>query len=61
MTNEVYRVGQRVKRPQLAATMRIIARDGADALYDGELSDALLSDIKDNGGIITRQDLRDYK
>lgn len=60
-TNAVYGVGQKVKRPQLAKTMRVIARDGASALYDGELTDALLSDIRANDGIITRQDLKDYK
>lgn len=35
--------------------------DGAKALYDGELTSALLSDITANGGIITAQDLKDYK
>lgn len=57
----MYKVGQRVKRPQLAKTFKIIARDGASALYDGELTEALLKDIADNDGIITRQDLKDYK
>lgn len=50
-----------MKRPQLANTFRVIAKDGAKALYDGELTSALLSDITANGGIITAQDLKDYK
>lgn len=41
--------------------MRVIARDGVDALYDGELTEALLSDIEESGGIITKQDMKDYK
>lgn len=45
----------------MAKTFKIIARDGASALYDGELTEALLKDIADNDGIITRQDLKDYK
>lgn len=57
----MYKVGQKVKRPQLAETFKIIARDGASALYDGQLTDALVSDIRESGGIITRQDLKDYK
>lgn len=60
-TNTVYEIGQKIKRPRLAETIRIIARDGAKALYDGELTDALISDIRANGGIITKQDMQNYK
>lgn len=57
-TNLTYSVGQRVKRLKLAETLKIIACDGAKALYNGELTDALLSDIKAAGGIITREDMK---
>ena len=50
-----------MKRPQLAETMRHIARDGAKALYDGVLTDALVSDIQENGGIITKEDFKSYE
>lgn len=54
-------VGHKVKRPQLAKTLKVIARDGASAFYDGELTKLLLEDIQENGGIITAQDLKNYK
>lgn len=54
-------MGQKVKRLQLAETMRIIARDGVNAIYDGALTDALVSDIQASGGIITREDFKNYK
>ena len=60
-TNEPYTVGQNIKRPDLAKTIRTIARDGAQALYDGVLTDGIVKDIQNNGGIITREDLKQYK
>ena len=60
-TNEPYKLGQKIKRPDMARTIRTIARDGAPALYDGVLTEAFVKDIHDNGGIITKEDLKQYK
>ena len=60
-TDLVYRIGQKVKRPQLANTLKVIARDGVKALYDGELTQTWLNDITKNGGIISKEDLLQYK
>lgn len=61
VTRLPFPVGHKVKRPQLARTLKVIARDGASAFYDGELTKLLLEDIQENGGIITAQDLKEYK
>ncbi|CAF0992915.1 unnamed protein product [Rotaria sordida] len=60
-TNELYGSGDFMKRPKLARTLEIIAEQGADAFYTGELSDKIVKEIQDRGGIITKQDLIDYE
>ncbi|XP_050439961.1 scoloptoxin SSD14-like [Adelges cooleyi] len=59
-TGSVKKAGDVYKLPKLAEAMRIIARDGADALYKGQLTADFLKDIKNNGGIITADDLANY-
>ncbi|CAK8693132.1 unnamed protein product [Clavelina lepadiformis] len=55
--------GDIVRRPQLAVTLRIIAEEGAQAFYNGRLTDDIVADLKDGFGdsIITKQDLIDYR
>ncbi|XP_071533348.1 scoloptoxin SSD14-like isoform X2 [Panulirus ornatus] len=59
-TGTVYKEGDILKRPQLAKTLRII-QDDPDALYTGQLADKLAEDIQSFKGIITAEDLRNYK
>ncbi|XP_050430894.1 scoloptoxin SSD14-like [Adelges cooleyi] len=59
-TGRVKKAGDIYKLPELAETMRIVAKHGADALYNGELTQQLIEDIKDAGGIITADDLANY-
>ncbi|CAF3773833.1 unnamed protein product, partial [Rotaria sordida] len=59
-TNELYVAGDLMKRPKLARTLEIIAEQGVDAFYTGELSDKIVKEIRARGGIITKQDLVDY-
>ncbi|CAF3967088.1 unnamed protein product, partial [Rotaria sordida] len=59
-TNELYGAGDIMKRPKLARTLEIIAEQGADAFYTGELANKIIKEIQDQGGIITKQDLADY-
>ena len=60
-TGEPWREGHLVKRPVLADTLQAIAEGGAAALYGGEVGKKLADDIQKNGGIITLQDLADYR
>jgi len=59
-TNELYSTGDIMKRPKLARTLEIIAEQGPDAFYLGELADKIVKEIQDRGGIITKQDLAEY-
>ncbi|CAF4519605.1 unnamed protein product, partial [Rotaria magnacalcarata] len=49
-----------MRRPKLALTLDIIANQGAEAFYTGNLSDTIVKEIQDRGGIITKQDLEEF-
>ncbi|XP_073702530.1 glutathione hydrolase 1 proenzyme-like [Garra rufa] len=46
---------------KLADTYEKIAEGGADVFYNGPLTEIIVDDIKQQGGIITREDLMNYK
>ncbi|QUS56574.1 gamma-glutamyltransferase [Pseudovibrio brasiliensis] len=54
-------VGDWVINDNLADTLAIIAKDGADALYTGELANEIISDLRANGGLLSLEDLSAYK
>jgi gamma-glutamyltranspeptidase/glutathione hydrolase/leukotriene-C4 hydrolase len=62
-TDFVWREGDIIRRPKLAESLEIIAQDGVDALYKkgGKLLKPLIEDIKKIDGIITEQDILDYR
>ena len=55
------RAGARVVQPEYAQTLRTIARQGAGALYSGELGDALVETMAHTGGLVGRVDLDGYR
>ena len=57
----LYAAGEVFKQPQLATTLRRIADEGADAFYRGAIADLIVADMAANGGLITREDLVDYR
>ena len=56
-----YDVGESIKNPDLAATLRLIAKGGADAFYKGEMAEKIAKAVQDAGGILTAADLAAYK
>lgn len=62
VTNRTYKLNELIRRPKLAETLEVIAKEGANALYGGgSLVKGLIEDIAEHGGIITEEDLLDYK
>ena len=55
------RPGARLSMPQLAASLRTLARDGQDSFYRGELARQLIDGVQSLGGLLTAADLADYK
>ncbi|HDZ06198.1 hypothetical protein LCGC14_0291990 [marine sediment metagenome] len=56
-----YKVGDIIKYPKLAQTLRTIAKKGRDGFYKGEIAQKLASFIQANGGFVTEEDLEDYQ
>ncbi|XP_076438687.1 glutathione hydrolase 1 proenzyme-like [Babylonia areolata] len=59
-TGELYKAGETIKLPLLAATLKRVAKGGEKAFYNGSLMEDVLADLQDIGSIITRQDLQNY-
>jgi gamma-glutamyltranspeptidase/glutathione hydrolase len=53
--------GERVVQRDLGDLLRRVARQGAAALHQGEVAAAIDEWMRDNGGILTSQDLADYQ
>ena len=45
------RLGDVVKNRDLAATLRALARDGAESFYTGEIARRIADDMRQNGGL----------
>jgi len=56
-----YMVGERIVLKDLAQTLRHISDEGIDVFYKEEIGDAIVEDMKKNGGILTKKDLHAYK
>jgi gamma-glutamyltranspeptidase/glutathione hydrolase len=55
------RPGERFRNPDLAQTYRLIARDGREAFYAGEIADRIAACSETEGGLLSRADLRDHR
>ncbi|MFH1810454.1 MAG: gamma-glutamyltransferase [Pseudomonadota bacterium] len=54
-------VGNLLLQRDLASTLRLVAKQGSKAFYSGELAQAVVADMAENGGLITAQDLKSYQ
>jgi gamma-glutamyltranspeptidase len=57
----VPKAGDRFVNKDYGATLRAIARDGADAFYRGSIARRIADDMARNGGLITLDDLAQYR
>jgi gamma-glutamyltranspeptidase / glutathione hydrolase len=64
VNGEVHPVGHVLRNPELAAVMRRIAREGADALHKGDIAQAIVDKVQKhpaNPGRMTMADLAGYQ
>jgi gamma-glutamyltranspeptidase/glutathione hydrolase len=57
----IFNVGDTIKYPALAETLRRIAKNGKDEFYKGETAERLVRFLQEKGGIITMEDLASYE
>lgn len=53
--------GQLFKQPELAATLKRIAKEGQDDFYRGKTAKLIVKHMQKTGGIISARDLAEYK
>ena len=56
-----YQPGERLKQPELAHSLKLIAAKGADGFYKGETARKLVKAVNDAGGNMSLQDLANYE
>ncbi len=56
-----YAAGERLKQPELARTLQLIAQDGSDAFYAGPIAQAIVTASAAGGGIFTLRDFAGYR
>lgn len=56
-----YEVGEILVQKDLANSLRLIAREGSQAFYQGEIAEAIAADMTAQGGLITKADLVAYQ
>ena len=58
---KMWKAGDTLKQPELAATLKRIAKNGAEDFYGGETARMIAADMEKSGGLVTLQDLAAYK
>ncbi len=57
----IKQVGDRLHNPDMAATLRRIAKVGAEDFYTGEIAERIAADMDANGGLLSARDLAEYR
>jgi gamma-glutamyltranspeptidase / glutathione hydrolase len=57
----ILRVGETMRNPDMARTLRRIAASGPALFYEGEIAREIADDMARNGGLVTLDDLRGYR
>lgn len=56
-----YKVGEIMKLPELATSLGMIAKGGADVFYRGAIAKKIVADLQANGGMLTANDFANHK
>jgi len=57
----VHDLGARVRNPDMARTLRLVAEHGAEIFYSGAVAETIATDMARHGGLLTYDDLRNYR
>jgi gamma-glutamyltranspeptidase / glutathione hydrolase len=57
----LYKMGDLFVQSDLANTLKIISDKGASGFYQGYIADLIVEEMKTNRGLITHEDLKNYK
>lgn len=60
-TGRFLEVGETIRRPAYAETLRQVAKHGSDAFYTGPIAEAMAAKVQKAGGIMTVEDLQHYQ
>jgi gamma-glutamyltranspeptidase/glutathione hydrolase len=52
--------GEAIVQPQLAASLELLAEEGARPFYEGQIAAAVAEQLREQGGLLTRADLAAY-
>lgn len=56
-----WRPGDRLRQPDLARTLDVLAEQGPDAFYQGAIAQDIVAEMNRGKGLITAKDLADYR
>ena len=56
-----YEAGETLAQKDLAKSLRLIAEQGPNAFYEGDIADKIVADMEANGGLITKEDMKNYE
>jgi len=58
--NDLWKEGDLLKQPELAKTLKLIRDNGRKGFYEGTVATAIVNSMKQNLGVITAADLKNY-
>jgi len=58
---DFYQEGDRLRQPELVETLRRLKSSGPREFYEGQTAQMIARAMKDNGGLITLDDLKNYR
>ena len=56
-----YYKGDTIKNTKVAETLSKISKNGSKAFYEGEIAEMIIDEVIESGGIMTIEDLKNYK
>ncbi|MBF0751948.1 MULTISPECIES: gamma-glutamyltransferase [unclassified Pasteurella] len=59
--NRTLAAGELLIQKDLANSLKLIAKEGAKAFYEGEIAEKIVQEMKQHNGLISLEDMRNYK